>query len=62
MFCPKINSFCQYESCPEYLPLEQEDYCVDMLFKKLVLGILSNKEKQALGRVRQKNLKGSVRP
>jgi len=55
MFCPRINGVCKYEECPDYLNLER-DYCLDSLYKKHQLGILSFEEKRALGRVAVGNL------
>lgn len=53
MFCPKTNEFCKYDDCPSYLNAGR-DYCVDVLYMKLQLGILTQGEKKALAQIRKK--------
>lgn len=53
MFCSRLNGSCEGLRCPNYLRVGGEDYCIETLFMKQSLMILSLKEKQVLATYRK---------
>ena len=57
MFCPTINALCKYIDCPKYMEVDDgiiiRDYCLESLFMRKTLGVLTLQEKRDISAVAQ---------